>query len=135
MSSATFTQRCAQARLSADDGRVQFPRYRHEQLANLYSAYTCSRTRDSIDHRHADALSANRQAIADAVQLDSGRTVTEANVELGLAMQHVKKQSKLTDYALLSAKEALDVKRGVIARGKGLIVLAADEKGRISCSV
>lgn len=37
MSSTDFAVACERARLSAQDGRVAFPRYRHEQLAQVYS--------------------------------------------------------------------------------------------------
>jgi hypothetical protein len=37
MSANPFAIACERARLSAEDGRVAFPRYRHEQLAQLYS--------------------------------------------------------------------------------------------------
>jgi hypothetical protein len=71
-------------------------------------------------------LSSNREAIASAAQRDSGRTAAETTVELALALQHVKEHYDATQFSVLTLKEAVASKAGLLTRGKGLVVIAAD---------
>ncbi|KAK4046390.1 hypothetical protein OIV83_006113 [Microbotryomycetes sp. JL201] len=112
-----FNSRVVAAQSSAEDGRVNYWRFREGQLSKLY-----------------DAISASKDAILEALQRDQGRTSPEAQLEFALTLQHVKARFTECDFGMMTQQAKSLRQRGIVNKGKGLVAVVADDSAALfSC--